>query len=115
MSTALTVAVLRPDAVLLPRCLGVLPETLCTCGGASLLAYVMGGYRHVAICMRCRDGGPCDAADQHVACTDPKPVRCLHDSGGCGEPITLDAPCAYGLGPCCACCWQNREVTGACR
>lgn len=109
----MSLSVLRPTAVLLSRCTGAEPETMCTCGSASLLAYVMGGYRHVGICLACLGKTHCEAPDRHVACTDPTPVLCLHRSGGCGQPVVLETPCAHRTGPCCGCCWRDEGVSRA--
>lgn len=98
----MTVVVLRPDAVLLPLCAGSHPETRCTCGG-TYLAYLAGGYRHVAACDNCPTEGPCPGP--HTACHSPEPVRCPHCER---RPVELGQRCADPrVDGCCTCCWKE--------
>lgn len=99
------VAVLNPHAVLLPRCCGAQPEALCTCGG-SFLAYVTGGYVHVAICAACLPGGKPCPTPEHVACSEPEPRVCPH--GTCRRVCDPYERCSQPgdeQGGCCGCCW----------
>lgn len=98
----MTVTVLNRDAVLLPRCTGAQPETLCTCGG-SYLTLFMGRLVHVAVCRNCVGKGRCPTPDLHTACPAPEPVVCPH--GACRRDATVDVVCAHSLAGCCGCCW----------
>lgn len=96
--------VVRAGAILLPRCSGARPETRCTCKG-SYLAYVQGGYQHVAYCGKCTGRGPCPEPERHTACDSPEPVLCAHCQSGVVE---LDMPCAVPhTDGCDGCCWKD--------
>jgi hypothetical protein len=98
--------------VLLPRCTGTQPDTVCaTLGCTALLTYVCGTWLHLDTCRECLTGGPC--REPHRACDDAQPVTCVHGCDwNCHEPVQLANQCAHGHPEwsCCSCCWATPDV-----
>lgn len=102
------------SVVLLPRCTGTTPDTVCaTLGCTALLTYMCGAWLHMDACVECSAAGRGQCRAVHHACDDPQPVTCVHGvDWNCHEPVHLANMCAHGHPErsCCSCCWATPEI-----